>query len=284
MERNIIFTVCNGRCGQYTLSNYINKYSTNTISEIEPPETFFQGSNVFSRILQSLERKYIHTDEDLGRGKFIEYYDKDLINPIKESVIKKIRRIEKILKLKNKKNYFEISKFFIRSYCEEVIKIIPNLNILYLFRNPIVNARSFVNRNKNFNKDNFLPNFKKTIFKTDLESLSDFEKYLWVWIEIELRYKKILDKYNIKKFYALATDDLNKLEKIEKMFSFFNIKHNKLSFIKRANTNLEFGFGPTIVSKKDLVDFQNFVKKIPSNILNQIPYFVDYNKNVIVEN
>ena len=42
------------------------------------------------------------------------------------------RRANKITEQNNKEIYFEISKFFIRSYCERTIQLNPSAKILYL--------------------------------------------------------------------------------------------------------------------------------------------------------
>jgi len=282
--KNFFFTVCTGRCGQATLVNYINKFSTNTFSEVEPPETFFQGRNIISRILQNIEREFFNTDEMLGRGKFLEFYDKNNLNPIQIECQKKIKRINNILFKKNKINYFEVSKFFIRSYGEELIKINPNMKILYLYRNPIINAKSFLNRKKNFQKDNFLPSFLKTQFNINIESLNEFEKYLWCWIEVKLRMLELKKKYNQIKIYNFKTEDLNKLDKIKNMFDFFNIKYENLSILNPSNTNEEQGRNATVIAKNDLEIFLKFLKKIPEKILSEIPEFAQCYSNTKIEN
>ena len=57
-------------------------------------------------------------------------------------------------------------------------RLIPNLKLLYLTRHPLMNAISFFNRNKIFEKDNFGLNFNKNKFK--ISDLDLFEKYLWM--------------------------------------------------------------------------------------------------------
>ena len=169
-----IFTVCSGRCGQVSLSNYINRFSLNTVSEAEPPEPKYNEKFMFSNLIRSLERKTYATDELLGRGKALIWHDKNDKIKLNKLCKKRIDRSERILNNTKKEIYFEISKFFIRSYCEKTIELLPNIKLLYLTRHPLKNSISFYNRNKNFEKDNFDLNFEKNIFK--LRNIDIFSK------------------------------------------------------------------------------------------------------------
>lgn len=50
--RQHIYTVCTGRCGQISLSNYINKFSTNALAEAEPPMPKYKKNFIFSNLVR----------------------------------------------------------------------------------------------------------------------------------------------------------------------------------------------------------------------------------------
>ena len=49
------------------------------------------------------------------------------------------------------------------------------------------NAKSFVNRHKDFRLDNLLPHEKNVILQMDGKHFSPYQLYLWQWCELELR-------------------------------------------------------------------------------------------------
>ena len=253
--KKYIFTICTGRCGQVSLSNYVNKFSTNTFSEAEPPEPKYKEKFLFSNLIRAIERKTYATDELLGRGKALNWYDEDINLKLTELCKKRVNRSNRILLKKRKIIYFEISKFFIRSYGEKTLDMIPNTKILYLTRHPLRNAISFFNRKKNFERDNFNLNFKKNIFK--INNLDLFEKYLWMWIEIKLRLNQLKAKYKFEIIH-FKSENIDKIPELKKLFFDLEIEHSKIVVQKRMNTNKSFGFNDTKVDKFFLKKIRKF--------------------------
>lgn len=273
--RQHIYTVCTGRCGQISLSNYINKFSTNALAEAEPPMPKYKKNFIFSNLVRYLERKTYATDELLGRGEALIWHDNDDKFKIDELCKKRIKRANKIADQKEKKIYFEISKFFIRSYCDRTIELNPNAKILYLTRNPLTNAVSFFNRKKIFEKDNFDLNFKKNFFK--IKDLDKFEKYLWIWIEIKLRLLDIAKRYN-SKIIHFKSENINNIILLKKLFEDLELNYNEITVLKKQNTNVSVGLSQTIINDFFLSKFENFKKKIPQKIKEKVPEFFDYDK------
>jgi len=270
-----IYTVCTGRCGQISLSNYVNKYSTNTCAEAEPPEPKYSENYVFANFIRSIERKTYASDELLGRGKALIWHDNNDNMDLTKLCKKRLTRSNNIISKKKKKIYFEISKFFIRSYCEKTIEMMPDLKILYLTRDPLTTAISFYNRNKFFEKDNFKLNFKKNIFK--INELDLFEKYLWIWIEIKLRLIDLQEKYNIDIIH-FKSENIDNLDSLKKLFFDLDLKYDNLEIQTRLNTNKLAGFNETQINNFFLDKFENFKNKIPSNIKKKIPEFLNYDQ------
>ena len=188
---------------------------------------------------------------------------------------KRIERSNKILSKKKKEIYFEISKFFIRSYCEKTTELIPDLKLLYLTRHPLMNAISFYNRNKIFEKDNFGLNFNKNNFK--ISDLDLFEKYLWMWIEVKLRLIEFMSKYKIDIIH-FKSENINDINCLYKLFDKLNIKYEKITLQENLNTNKNSGFKETQVNEFFLDKYNNFKKKIPNSIKEKVPEFYKYNE------
>ncbi len=270
-----IYTVCAGRCGQISLTNYINKFSTNTYAEAEPPEPKYNERFIFSNLVRAIERKTYATDELLGRGKALIWHDNNENMQLNRLCEKRIDRSNNIMTKKKKEIYFEISKFFIRSYCEKTIEQIPNLKVLYLTRHPLTSAISFYNRKKIFEKDNFRLNYKKNIFK--INDLNLFDKYLWMWIEIKLRLIDLQKRYDTEIIHY-KSENIDNLEILKKLFYALNIKHGNLKVQGRLNTNKLAGFSETKVDNFFLDRFEKFKKKIPTNIKEKVPEFFNYDQ------
>ena len=273
----MIFTVCTGRCGQHSLAEYFNRFGKNCFAEVEPPNLFYKNYWPLGGYARLIQRKWIVTNEKLGRGKALIWHDNNEFDKLEALAGKRIDRVEKIIKKKNASHYIEVSKFFIRSYCDAMYKLRKDIGLLKLYRNPLKNARSFINRNKNFSLDGLMPYFKKTCFKIDLDKLTKYQLYLWQWVEIDLRYQRLIEENNIAKHYEFKTEDLSDTKEIEKLFQFFNIDYQKpIERITPKNTNISQGKIETLVSRQDVDEFYQFLDMIPPYILNKISVIEKY--------
>lgn len=269
----LIFTACTGRCGQNSLASYFNKYCLNTIAEVEPPDLIYKQNWPLGNFARKVQRRWIVTHEDLGRGKSLLWYDNNEDDKLEKIAKKRLRRIKKL----NEENYIELSKFFIRSYCDAIYKLRADIGLIKLYRNPLENARSFVNRNKDFSLDGVVPAFKKACFKVDINKLTKFQLYLWQWVEIELRFQEFIKRHDISKYFEFKTEDLNCPEKIEELFIFFGLEYKKpVIRLQRKNTNISQGKKPTVVSQNDWDEFNRFIEMIPKDILKKVKILNDY--------
>ena len=116
MINNYIFTITTGRSGQMTLYDILLKYSCNCHTEFESPTLY---KNIFSGKMGFIEkkfrRKFIDTNELLGRGKTLRAYENNDIQFINKIVTKKLRSINRKLKKTDSNIYFDVSKHFVRS-------------------------------------------------------------------------------------------------------------------------------------------------------------------------
>lgn len=272
----LIFTAVVGRSGQNTLAEYFNKYGIGCFAEVEPPDLIFKAKGRLGGILYKIQRKWIVTHELLGRGKAKEWYENK--NHIKLNIIaaKKLRRIKRLQRKHKFKTYIEISKFFLRTQCDYIFNNAPNISIIKLTRDPISNARSFVNRDKNFYLDNVPPGYKQNCLKLDGKRLTRFQLYLWSWFEMELRYYRFIENHKIKQIFELKTNDLNNKKKIAEMFEYFGIDHRELTELSRKNTNVQQGYSKTTVTKNDIREYEEFIRIIPERLLSKVKYLEYY--------
>ncbi len=270
---NLIFTACTGRCGQNSLAEYFNRFGKNCFAEVEPPDLIYKQEWIFGNLVRIIQRKWIVTHEDLGRGKALLWYDNDK-NERLEKLAKK--RLKRILKFRCE-HYIELSKFFIRSYCDAIYNLRKDIGVIKLYRNPLKNAPSFVNRNKKFSLDGVMPFFKKTCFKTDMEKLTKYQLYLWQWVEIDLRYQRFIEENNIEKHYEIKTEDLNEPTEVDQLFNYFDIElKTDIKPISPKNTNVSQGKPETVVRSQDIDEFYRFLEMMPADIMKKVSHIKDY--------
>ncbi len=273
----MIFTACTGRCGQNSLGKYFNRFGKSCFAEMEPPDLIYKNHWPLGDWMRLIQRRWIVTHEDLGRGKALLWHDHDNHEKMKALANRRLKRAERVCKKNNSAVYIELSKFFIRSYCDHTFKLYPSMGVILLRRNPLMNARSFTNRNKNFALDGVMPDFKKVCFPIDINTVSKFQLYLWQWVEIELRYQRFVNQTGIQKHTVFKTEDLNEVEKVRALFQLFDIEEKEpIQPLKPVNTNVSQGKGPTQISAADVKEFYQFLEMIPPDIFNKVKYIETY--------
>ncbi len=265
MLDNYIFTVTAGRSGQATLHNLLMKYSKSCISAFEGPrvdDTTFSG--FFGRVERGFRRQFFETNELLGRGKVLVAYKQLNYNYIESIAKKRISLIEKQASEQKINTYFDISKFYARGLYVGFNKILESFSVVLLVRDPLLNMRSFLNRDKNFFLDNNSPNSENNILKLEFSDLSKGELYLWAWSEMLLRYKKIIKSKKVKKYQIINTNDLLYPEKMSKLLKNLNVEHKNFNQIEKKNTNkYHDGLTETNISIEDIELLDRFVSRIP---------------------
>ena len=270
---NYIYTACTGRCGQHSLGDFINRFALNTLVEVEPPQLLYPNNAPFGNYLRNLQRKWVFTDEMLGRGKALQWYrdgDSDSLTRLSRA---RLNRVGRLCRRQKSQTYFEISKFFIRTYFKATHEIKPDIGILILKRDPMNNAKSFVNRHKDFRLDNLLPHEKNVILQMDGKYFSPFQLYLWQWCELELRTCQFISSGNISRYYELYNFDLYDPAKIYDMLDFFSVEREPFDVmpsLQPINTNIESGFDNTVLTAEDFMDFENFLDMLPSKFRDQL--------------
>jgi len=285
MIKNYIFTITTGRSGQMTLYDILVNYSLNCLSEFESPTLY---KNLFSGKMGFLEkkfrRKFIDTDELLGRGKTLRAYEKSDAKFINEIVVKKLSRINKKLQKANSNIYFDVSKHFVRSLYVGFDNLLDNYSVVLLVRDPILNMRSFLNRKKNFFLDNSSPELSSNLLVMNTSGWRDGEYYLWLWVETILRFNKINSFRKVKNSVVIKSEDLDYKDRIEKILGKLEVPHKKIDNVKKLNTNFSKGYGNTKILTEDYYTLKKFVSQLPSKTINELGSFAKllfvYEKNI----
>ena len=263
MSYNYIFTVTTGRSGQETLYKTIKKYTLACFCEFEPPNINPILPSFLGEIEKKIRRKFLEKNELLGRGKVITAFENGEVNYIKNIASRRLKSINTNLAKANANYYFDISKFYARGLHLGFNELIGSYSLVFLVRDPLLNMRSFINRNKIFELDNSLPSAKSNILIMNEKNFSKEEYYLWSWSEIFLRFKEMEKSKQVKKSLVFKTEDLDSPRKIELLLSDLGIQYMNIEEVKKVNTNVCAGNKKTIVKKKDLGILKNFILKVP---------------------
>jgi hypothetical protein len=277
---NLIFTACTGRCGQFSLVEYLNVFGDACIAEAEPPDLIYPNHWPLGNWMRHVQRRWIVTNEDLGRGKALGWFDEDRKQPLLDLALKRTKRISRLCGRAGATTYVEASKFFIRSYCDATAELRPDIGLILLRRDPLVNAKSFCNRGKDFRLDGVMPDFRKACLPMDAGSLSQYQLYLWQWAEIELRFQRFVESKRIQRHYVLPTEDLNSPQRLANFFEFFSIGTKApIARLEPKNTNEGAGHERTRVSQSDLDDFDQFFERLPDEVRRRLPALAGYRES-----
>jgi len=277
-NRRYVFTVTTGRSGQETLANILNNCVDNVHASFEAPmiNTVFKGK--MSVIEHNIRRKYLETNELLGRGKVLKAFNNGDNSFINNIASKRIRIINNKLSSENKLIYVDVSKYFARGLHVGFCKILAEISIINLVRDPIMNMKSFTNRNKNFLLDNNLPDASSNILRLNSSNLQKEELYLWSWFEMYLRFQYLKKEKCVNSYTEIYTEKLNNYEYLSNALELIDLKYRENCYIsKKYNTNLSKGYIPTFIGRKDIDIFYKFMEKVPLNLIKKIPYLDSYN-------
>jgi hypothetical protein len=262
-----IFTVTSGRSGQASLTEIINKYSINCHAEVEHPEIQLFCKGRLGEYEHNFRRKFIETNELLGRGKVLTSFRGNDIDYIVSIAKRKKAMFNEFLKDESK-IYFDVGKHFSRGLHLGFDRVLESYSVVLLVREPMENILSFVRRNKNFYLDNNHPSdlMNQYVFTKDKYTL--VELYAWMWVETYLRFLSIIKSKKVDAYHVLSTQDLNKEEKIVDLFKKMDIKGSFEDFKAiRINTS-DSNISSFTNNEED--QFLSFVSNLPVKILNEI--------------
>ena len=268
-----IFTITAGRSGQVSLTEIINSSTKNCHAEVECPEIdpFFKGK--LAKYEYKFRRKFIETNELLGRGKVISSFTNNNISYLNKIAKKKKILIDALLD-DDSKIYFDVGKHFSRGLHLGFDQILDSYSLLLLVRDPMENILSFIRRNKNFYLDNNHPSDSINEYIFIKEQYSSVELYAWMWVETYLRFLSMIKSDKVNSYCVFNTQDLNNKSKVKKLFEELDIEANFRDFQSIKMNSSKNHHMPLTKDEKD--QFFSFVSNLPKKILNEIPIINQY--------
>jgi|GEM_PF-3441157 hypothetical protein len=258
MNKKVFFTSGSGRSGTTTIVHFFNENIADCIAEHEaaPPEP----RNKLHKVYQLLTGTFMDPFEDKGFRRALQWYDQD--DPRLQKVIN--RRVTRIQNMPGAV-YLEANHSFLQSLCDGLVEKIPELQVIHLIRNPVEVARSFANRPTVYEHWHVMPNFRKNCLRMESAILTDFQRHLWAWIEVELRFARFIQKYPQVRFYELEINQLNDAVEMQKMLDFFHLqtKTGELCVVEAKNKNAV----STVVNPRDYHEAQQLLRDIPLETL-----------------
>ena len=280
-KHSFIFTVTAGRSGQASLTNLFRKHVFNCYPAFEEPQINYYFPEFLNNIERRFRRRFIETHELLGRGKILTAFELGNDLYLKKIAECRIRKAQRVLNEEDLSIYVDISKYFARGLHRGFAQLLPSFSLIRLVRDPLLNMKSFLNRKKDFLLDNSSPERESNILRIDSGNFSPGEFYLWAWCEMYLRFDKIIQDYNVKRFVEIRTENLADPEYIESAFNALELTYSRVQSVPPLNTNAAQGLERTVVTEEDIIIFNKFLKRLPLDTKKKIIYFSNYQPEVI---
>ena len=272
----LYFTVTAGRSGQASLTGFLNQAVPRCLALFEEP----QVHPVLPRFLGDLERRFrrrfVETHELLGRGAVLEAFERGDDGSLDRFAARRLSWIDRQLKANDAEIYVDVSKYFARGMHRAIARARPDIGIIRLVRDPILNMRSFLVRNKDFSLDNVAPSCEFNELRLDWGAMSDGERYLWAWCEMYLRYDRLVEEFELAPAVEIRTDDMNDPKALAEKFTALDLPFGTIDAAPPRNTNVSQGHGETIVRADDVETFERFRDRLPRDVRKRIAYFTDY--------
>ena len=270
------FTVSTGRCGQATLARLLDQHLSNAVVAFEEPQVNPRLPGPLGVFERRLRRRFLETDELLGRGKVLQAYE----NSDHEALARfgRARRdwINARVVARNARIYVDVSKHFIHGLHTYLVDNLTPISLIRLVRDPLQNMCSYLNRSKNFRKDNNSPQCRDNELVLDSGDLADGELYLWAWFETYLRFERLVHKSAPSKHRTIHTEDLNNAAVMREHLRALNLLEGDLKIPAPQNTNVGIGLSPTAPGASDVALFERFLRRIPESVLTRIDYLDTY--------
>ena len=276
MKPDYVFTVTAGRSGQNTLTRFLNTHVAGCYAAFEEPKAPSSLPWVFGDFEKRFRRRFIQTHELLGRGKVLTAYESSNLEFIESIVAKRMDLIAARLQQHDARIYVDVSKFFARGLHVGFARAIPEMGLIRLVRDPLMNMRSFLNRNKNFYLDNSVPDASSNILQLDSSEMEKGELYLWAWCEMYLRFDRLIEDLGTDRAVEIRTEDLNDATKINVAFDKLGLEHSPVEVGVRLNRNVAKGLADTQVSAGDIDLFERFLERLAPEFRRRITYLDNY--------
>lgn len=276
MIRRYIGMSTTGRSGQASLAKMMNDSLSGCFAAFEYPDfrPFLPGA--LGDIERHFRRRFVETHELLGRGKVITAFDRGDSDYLERIAARRLARIENEMHRRGDDIFIDVSKYFIRGLHRAICEKTPGMSLIFLVRDPLENMRSFLNRDKNFQLDNSLPNAPHNQLRLDWETMEKGELYLWCWFEVALRHQDLMDHHEIEKSITIRTDDLADADAMGAHFKALDLPFGHIEIGPPVNTNQSRNLPATAVNEEDRKLLERFINRVPASVLDRVGEITGY--------
>ena len=276
MTAQHVFTVTAGRSGQASLCDLLRRHVPGCYAAFEEPSIEPVLPGALGDFERRFRRRFIETHELLGRGKVLTAFERGDEAYLDRIVAQRLAMIAKALVRNRASIYIDVSKYFARGLHGAFARVLPGLSLIRLVRDPLLNMRSFLNRNKNFRLDNSLPDAPSNIVRLDSADMEKGEFYLWAWCEMYLRFDRLVEEFHVERAVEIRTEHLTDAARMNAALDALGLSHTPVVPAAPANTNAEHGYGRTRILQEDLDLFERFLKRLSADVRRRIAYFETY--------
>ncbi len=276
METSYIFTVTAGRSGQASLTNLLNSQVPGCHAVFEGPAMRLNFKGMAGDMERHFRRRFIETHELMGRGRVLTAFAAGDDSYIERVAGKRLAIINRELKRREASIYADVSKYFGRGLYRGFARLLPRFSLIRLVRDPVLNMRSFLNRDKTFTLDNSLPDAPGNLLRLDGAELTKGELYLWAWCEMYLRFDRMVDEFGVERAVDIRTEDLTDAARMEAHLDALGLAHGPITTAPPANTNTSQGYSTTEVRTDDITTFERFLARLPRHTRRRIDYLDGY--------
>ena len=267
-----IFTVTAGRSGQASLTRLLTAHVADCYAAFEEPRAKVRLRGYPGDLERRFRRRFIETHELLGRGRVLAAYQSGDAAYLDRIVARRLKMIERL----DVSIYVDVSKYFARGLHDAFARAVGDFGLIRLVRDPVLNMRSFLNRNKSFRLDNSAPDAPNNEICLDPDGFEPGEFYLWAWSEMYLRFERLVETYKVRRAVEIRTDELNDATRMAHHFGALGLDHTPLTVMPPENTNRMQGHGETLVTQADIQTFKRFMNRLPSTAIDRIGYLRGY--------
>ncbi len=273
--RKHVLVVTTGRSGSKYFTSLVNRNARNAFSEHEAnivpadlsTQWFYDGDE--ASITSLVDRK-------LAR---LRWGERLASLPFANAVHARIARTglgSRIPRHPVKEIYVEVDNAALKSWGPALLKAVPDLQVIHLTRDPLLQAKSAENRGTqpNPNQPYFLwPAWARNLLPLSEEvsaALTPFQLALWYWIEMEARYAEFFVKGRETRNMELDLGDLNEIKNVHAVFDWIGIERDDISLSGRRHS----GKKKSEISDEDLAQAKELIGLLPDGALDRVtnPY------------
>ncbi|WP_435311990.1 hypothetical protein [Primorskyibacter sedentarius] len=263
-----VLVVTTGRSGSSFFTNMVNDNAENAFSEHEPNVISGDQSTIWyyednqAGLNEIVERKLAR----LKRGEQVASLP---VSDTLHGLIRKTPWKGRVPRVPVREIYVEVDNGALKSWGPAFVEAVPQVDIIHLTRDPMVQAKSAENRGSYPNPDRpyFLwPTWERNHLPLSADitaKLSAFQLALWYWIEMETRYAEF---FASRTLLELDLEELNDPVRVAQIFDQLGIRHRPLDLGGGRNAGKRESF----VTEADCAEARELIALLPAGTLDRI--------------